>query len=82
MITEVLKNSPVCAKAPSAERKQIIGDYFGACDLMSNPANSARSPLLGSVMVCLFLAGVSKAVEHINKTIAPALVSQVGIFIL
>jgi hypothetical protein len=35
-----------------------------------------------SVMVCLSLAGVSKAVEHINKTIAPALVSQVGPFIV
>ncbi|KAI4899323.1 hypothetical protein NFI96_011848 [Prochilodus magdalenae] len=33
-------------------------------------------PPLGSVMVCLSLAGVSKAVDHINKTIAPALVSQ------
>lgn len=35
-----------------------------------------------SVMVCLSLAGVSKAVEHINKTIAPALVSKVGPFIV
>lgn len=27
----------------------------------------------------MFLLGVSKAVEHINKTIAPALVSKVGL---
>lgn len=38
--------------------------------------------LSGSVMVCLSLAGVSKAVDHINKTIAPALVSKVGPFIV
>jgi len=38
--------------------------------------------LSGSVMVCLSLAGVTKAVEHINKTIAPALVSKVGPFIV
>lgn len=48
----------------------------------------ARSVLLGllvsqSVMVCLSLAGVSKAVENINKIIAPALVrNQVGPFTL
>lgn len=48
----------------------------------------ACSVLLGllvsqSVMVCLSLAGVSKAVENINKIIAPALVrNQVGPFTL
>lgn len=31
-----------------------------------------------SNLVWLLLLGVSKAVEHINKTIAPALVSKVG----
>lgn len=36
-----------------------------------------------SVTVCLSLAGVSKAVENINKVIAPALVrNQVGLFIV
>lgn len=36
-----------------------------------------------SVTVCLSLAGVSKAVENINKVIAPALVrNQVGPFIV
>lgn len=37
-----------------------------------------------SVMVCLSLAGVAKAVENINKIIAPALVrkNQVGLFIV
>lgn len=38
--------------------------------------------LSGSVMVCCSLAGVSKAVDHINKTIAPALISKVGPFIV
>lgn len=35
-----------------------------------------------SVTVCLSPVGVSKAVENINKKIAPALVSKVGHFIV
>lgn len=35
-----------------------------------------------SVTVCLSPVGVSKAVENINKIIAPALVSKVGHFIV
>lgn len=53
-------------------------------DLLWSSVSPALHGLLlsGSVMVCLFLAGVSKAVDHINKTIAPALVSKVGPFIV
>lgn len=35
-----------------------------------------------SVTVCLSPVGVSKAVENINKIIAPALVSKVGHFVV
>lgn len=35
-----------------------------------------------SVTVCLSPVGVAKAVENINKIIAPALVSKVGHFIV
>lgn len=52
--------------------------------LWSSVWPALHGPLLSvSVMVCLSLAGVSKAVDHINKTIAPALVNnKVGPFIV
>lgn len=43
---------------------------------LRSPTNPCITCVLTSV--CLFLPGVSKAVEHVNKTIAPALISKVG----
>lgn len=55
---------------------------FGWGALWSSVSPALHGLPLSSVMVCLSLAGVSKAVENINKLIAPALVNKVGPFIV
>lgn len=46
--------------------------------LLRSPTNACITSVVDRCLICLFLPGVSKAVEHINKTIAPALISKVG----
>lgn len=64
--------------------KYLVHSHVGPAEVGSGALWSSVLPALHglllsrSVMVCLSLAGVSKAVENINKTIAPALVGEVG----
>lgn len=46
--------------------------------LLRSPTNACITSVVDQCPICLFLPGVSKAVEHVNKTIAPALISKVG----
>lgn len=46
--------------------------------LLGSPTNACITSVVDQCPICLFLPGVSKAVEHVNKTIAPALISKVG----
>lgn len=45
---------------------------------LRSPTNACITSVVDHCLICLFLPGVSKAVEHVNKTIAPALISKVG----
>lgn len=46
--------------------------------VLRSSTNACITSVVDQCLICLFFPGVSKAVEHVNKTIAPALISKVG----